>query len=392
MSTKTPADVLGLLERRLVKVWSRIAAGAPYPWEERITLGAISSAEFARDLDRHATWGRRWSAWAAEHAVSLEVRTQQAARTPQQLPYAVHIPVGDAVRLVGGEWPARLERGRRRNAILADRLTAAADPEVRARAVRESDTWADLDFELLITAADWFSRNDATGKTPRQVRIEGMHAKWLNTSQDLVAKLAGRRSLGLADPHPSVIHFTYLDRDHLAAGGRRHDSYTIGDRPALPYTPRIVLICENKDSVVTFPDVPGAIAVEGNGAGAGAFAATPWIRDASCVVYWGDMDADGLQILGQFRAQGIVHHSMLMDLATYHRYQRWGTNHDKNSRPLRPGAPKQGLALEPAELALYELLLSPEHTGHRRVEQERVPEDVAHAALLELERSSVRFP
>lgn len=388
MSTKNPADVLALLERRLVKVWSRAAAGAPFPWEDRVTLGSLTSAELARNLDQHATWARTWSAWASEHDAALEVRTQRVAGTTQQLPYAVTIPVTHAVRLIGGPWPARLERGRRRAAVLTGRQPAAADPELCARAVRETDAWSDLDFELLLASADWFSRNDATGKTPRQVPIEGLHAKWLNTSQSLVAALAGRDTLNLAPPHPSVVHFTYLDPDYLESGRRRHDSHTVGDTPSLAYNPSVILICENKDSVVTFPRVPGGIAVEGNGAGAGAFAATPWIRDATCVVYWGDMDADGLQILGQFRAQGIVHHSMLMDVATYRRYERWGTNHDEHGRPLTPGEPRQGLALEPAEHALYQMLLSSGHPGPRRIEQERIPEHVANASLLKLAASA----
>ncbi|WP_167551060.1 Wadjet anti-phage system protein JetD domain-containing protein [Cellulosimicrobium cellulans] len=388
MSTKNPADVLALLERRLVKVWSRAAAGAPFPWEDRVTLGSLTSTELARNLHQHATWARTWTAWASERSVALEVRTQRVAGTTQQLPYAVTIPFTDAVRLVGEPWPTRLERGRHRAAALTDRLPAACNPDLCARAVRETDTWTALDFELLLTSADWFSRNDATGKTPRQVHIEGLHAKWLNTSQSLVAALAGRDSLNLAPPHPSVIHFTYLDPDYLESGRRRHDSHTVGDAHALAYTPSVILICENKDSVVTFPRVPAGIAVEGNGAGAGAFAATPWIRDAACVVYWGDMDADGLQILGQFRAQGIVHHSMLMNVETYNRYQRWGTNHDKNGRPLTAREPRQGLALEPVELTLYETLLAAEHPGPRRIEQERIPEDIAHAALLKLAASA----
>ncbi|MFI2295561.1 Wadjet anti-phage system protein JetD domain-containing protein [Isoptericola sp. NPDC019571] len=383
MSTKTPADVLALLEKRLIKVWARAAVGVDHQWGARIPLGALTSTELARDLATHAKWARDWVAWAGDHDVELDVRHQRVDGTVQQIPNAVTIPDADAAaRLVGEPWPLRLARGRARAQRVREELPAT-EMDLIVRVVRETDAWTDLDVGHLITAAHWFTGNDATGKTPRQVAIGGLHAKWLNTSQHLVAGLAGRDTLGLSGPHPSVIHFAYLDPDYLSTGGRRYDSYAVADNWSLPYSPRIVLICENKDCVVTFGDVPGAIAVEGNGAGAAPFAATPWIRDAPLVVYWGDMDADGLAILGQFRAAGIVNASMLMDLATYEAYQAdGGTRYDKNGKELTAGTPNPGLDLTDNERELYEMLLDPEYTGYRRLEQEHIPDDVAHRALL----------
>lgn len=46
----------------------------------------------------------------------------------------------------------------------------------------------------------------------------------------------------------------------------------------------------------------------------------PWIRDAEAVIYWGDMGADGLDILDGLRAAGIPVRSIFMDRAAY---QRW---------------------------------------------------------------------
>ncbi|WP_223884566.1 DUF2220 domain-containing protein [Micromonospora craniellae] len=69
------------------------------------------------------------------------------------------------------------------------------------------------------------------------------------------------------------MHFTYLDPAHLAAGGRRHDSVTIGDRAQPVYQPRVVIISENKDTAIHFPALDGAVSVEGVGRGGRTIAA-----------------------------------------------------------------------------------------------------------------------
>jgi hypothetical protein len=208
--------------------------------------------------------------------------------------------------------------------------------------VRGVDPLSDADFALLLAAGRWFSEHDGSGLTPRQVPVPGLHAKWLNKRQHLVAVLAGKQALGLLPPHPPRVHFTYLDPDYLATGGRRHDSHTIGDTVTLPFVPRVVLISENKDTTVHFPPVPLGIAVEGEGFGGGAVAALPWIAGPQ-VFYWGDLDAAGFEILHGFRTAGIPAVSLLMDQPALERYQSFGTGVDQFgnqlSRPVRRDLP-----------------------------------------------------
>ena len=216
--------------------------------------------------------------------------------------------------------------------------------------------------------------------TPRQVPLEGFHAKWLNTRQGLVAALAGKPDLELAPNHPSRIHFSYLDPDHLAAGGRKYDSATIGDSFTPAYAPQVVIISENKDTAVNFPNLLGAISIEGEGSGGGTFVSFEWITQAPVVIYWGDMDADGLEILNGFRAAGVPARSMLMNAEVFARWERFGTNVDKRGRPLTARPVRQVPHLSGEERALYEDLLDPLWRRVRRVEQERIPLAVACAA------------
>jgi hypothetical protein len=216
----------------------------------------------------------------------------------------------------------------------------------------------------------WFAGNDATGLTPRQVPIPGVQAKWLNTHRTQVEILGGR-PLCLAPNHPARIHFTYVDPAHLAAGGRRFDSATVGDafRPA--YSPDIVLIVENKDTAVHFPDLDGGIVVEGNGFGGSTAAAFDWIIGAPHLLYWGDLDAAGFEILDGFRRDGVPVTSILMDLDTYKTYERWGTNHRPDGTPIRRSEPKDLRELTLAERAVYQLVCTAPGRAPR-VEQERV--------------------
>jgi hypothetical protein len=250
-----------------------------------------------------------------------------------------------------------------------------------SRVISATDSFTDVDFDLLCRAADWFASHDATGLTPRQVPIEGLHAKWLNTRHSLVRELAAVEALNLLPPHPAHLHFTYLDPTHRAASRRWHDSATVGDAMAPAYRPQIVVISENKDTAIHFPPLDGAISVEGVGRGGATAAAIDWLRDAPAVFYWGDMDADGLEILDGFRAAGIAATSILMNLNAYETWERFGTNTDARGNPLKVRDPRAVPHLTVEEAALYHHLINPAWQRHRRIEQERIPLDVAAAEV-----------
>ena len=192
--------------------------------------------------------------------------------------------------------------------------------------------------------------------------------------------------LALAPPHPPRVHLTYLDPGHRAAGGRWHDAVTIGDAMTPAYRPELVIISENKDTAIHFPPRARAISVEGVGRGAGAVAAVDWLAQAPTVIYWGDMDADGLEILNEFRAAGIAAHSMFMDPSAYQRWERFGATVDPHGRPLEADARHPVPHLTDDERRLYDSLTDPAWPGVRRIEQERIP---LALALAEVERLAV---
>lgn len=352
-------------------------------WPHTVPLGKTSSVELAMDV---ANWSREvhtWREWAAQLQVTLNEDSRRVAGMEHFVPRNVVVPdLAVASSIAGTQWPRVVQLGGARLAALE-----ASFPEaiVTAGLLRDLTRLDDTDFDVLERVARWFSANAAAavGLTPRQVPVGGVHAKWLNKHQHLVRTLAGLDDLGLAPAHPARVHFTYLDPDYLTGGGRRHDCHNTGDHTPIPYQPRVVLISENKDTAVGFPPVPGGVAIEGDGAGSGAITALPWIREADLIVYWGDLDVDGLRILNEFRSRGLHMHSMLMDCDTYRTYSRYGTNTDRHQKPLRVSARPVAPHLEPGEAELLDLLTSGE-APVLRVEQERIPIQVAVDTLTRL--------
>jgi hypothetical protein len=380
---KSPADALTDVAARLRRTWSDVVAGAAWAPDFPLGTSALTGRRLAEswpDVHRAAL---AWEDWvrAAGPGVRLARRAVTVHGTSQTVPAALSVDsIETACHLVGDEWAGRVARGRVRHAWLVARFPDLDQP---SPVLRAADGYSDVDFDLLCRAAGWFRSPHPPGLTARQVPVEGMGTKWLHAHESLVRRLAAVDSLDLEPGRPSRVHLTYLDPDHLAGGGRRHDVATAGDADVVAYRPRIVLVSENRDTAQLFPEVPGGIAIEGEGRGAGAVAALPWIRAAATLWYWGDMDADGLEILDGFRAAGVPAMSILMDPETYDAWEQFGTNVDKNGKPLgtRPARPVPHLT--DAERTLYHQLISPDWTRHRRVEQERIPLTVALDQVLQ---------
>jgi hypothetical protein len=396
---KTPDQVVAEVTTRLRRTWPHeiaedtlrsVSHDGRHPpegtgrlaWPHSFPLGPPGRQELQQRFASYQAQTLTWRQWLITHesaGVELVDATRRVHGTAQDIPTHLQVAHADAAAEISGrEWVARLVRARARAAAILGRF---APPANLPHALREVSDWADVDFALLCDAAAWFCDHDAAGLTPRQVPVPGMHAKWLNTRQHLVAALAGLETLPLASPHPPRVHLTYLDPGHRAAGGRWHDCISIGDQVQLPYPPQTVIVSENKDTAVAFPAVVGGVCVEGSGFGGAAAAALPWLAKAPLLVYWGDIDAAGFEILDGFRADGVPAVSMLMDLATFNRYERFGTSLDRRGAPLGPGTRRDLPHLTAAERAIYHALTDPAWKTHRRLEQERIPLHDAVAAL-----------
>ena len=118
-----------------------------------------------------------------------------------------------------------------------------------------------------------------------------------------------------------------------------------------------------------------SICILGNGYAATSHITTllPWLTTIPNIIYWGDMDANGLDILSKLRATGIPCTSILMDTTAYRTYEQYGTQLDAKNKPLTTQTPQPTPGLTTEERKLYETLCTGTDIQYLRIEQERIP-------------------
>jgi len=382
---KTVPDVQRLITKHLERHWAESVLASTqgdddprWPWT--VNLTNLTGQELNERWSEAWRWILDWNTWADANQCTLTSSNRRVGGATRAIPTRLSIPdITTAVGAFGSDWPDRLDAARERARILHDEF---ADTLTNGL-LRSACALSDVDFDLARASAAWFDQHDATGLTTRQVPITGLHAKWLDRNMRLVSGLAGRADLGLVT-RPSRIHFSYLDGRWIRQGNRRRDSVAL-DEPDQPpgYQPRVILITENKDSALFFPEIDNGIVIEGNGNAVVRVAQIPWIRTCPNTFYWGDLDAHGFAILDRLRSTGISVESILMDEATLHRYAAYASPTHADARPLPEGPPATTPFLSEAERSVLERITDPEWKGPRRIEQERIPLDKAHRELMQ---------
>lgn len=140
-----------------------------------------------------------------------------------------------------------------------------------------------------------------------------------------------------------------------------------------------VVITENKINFLTLPSLPNAIGLWGGGFEVGILKKTGWL--AHCpIFYWGDLDAQGFQILAQLRSAFPHVKSVLMDQVTFKAFSQFiGVG--------KPCSVETLSQLTPLEQQLFKQLL----ISNKRLEQEHISHSFAiqqlKQAFISLEKS-----
>jgi hypothetical protein len=92
-------------------------------------------------------------------------------------------------------------------------------------------------------------------------------------------------------------------------------SLPISQAARLNFADQRCLITENKLTFLTLPALPDTIALLGGGFQVGMLGLVPWLSQTR-IHYWGDLDAQGFQILSQLRSLFPHTQSLMMDEAT----------------------------------------------------------------------------
>lgn len=129
-----------------------------------------------------------------------------------------------------------------------------------------------------------------------------------------------------------------------------------------------VLVVENKTTlytattILTLPKMEKTIAIFGSGYSVANLKNVKWFKNVE-LLYWGDIDVQGFEILSQFRGYFQQTKSILMDLVTFEKF----FDHDLGT----PTNISTILYLTDSEQELYDIL----KTNNWRLEQEKIPFD-----------------
>ena len=381
MAWTTPDDVRAQVQR----LWdrgrilaARLGAEPLFPLALRLSRPEVRelSDRFAeaRDWIRTLEEGSKKATGVGYEIVYAEVNHRQLGlnRVLQSL-------------LVPSELDALALIGKRRQSDAFDRLvetTKAAHPELLLWLAKRPLDLLDHadDWVRLLSVVSWFRNHPRPGIYARQIDVEGVHTKFIETHRRLLAELldlvlpaehidqqaigaqAFERRLGLLCK-PALLRFRVLDQS-LRVQGLEDVSTPIAQFARLDLPARRVFIVENEINGLAFPQAEASIILFGLGYGVDRLGLVPWLQDKA-IYYWGDLDTHGFAILDSLRAVFPNARSFLMDRQTL-----------LSHRPLWVEEP------EPSQVPLSRLTedenkvfedLRFDRLGHRvRLEQERI--------------------
>ena len=378
--------------------------------DEGLVLGLKPPTEAQVLADRAAvlTWVGDWRAVDGAHGATVDWEHRAWSRVGgQTVPVRLRLADPAALaRFAGGEaataWRSLAERARQ----LRERFLRGGESDCSgdhglgdglAQVLRRHRAAiAGLDeagFAQVLEAAAWLAAHPGGRMRPRQMPLRGVDSKWFARHRSLVSALhtvlTGGRVLEILDPEDRV-RIRILGSGSVAdmSGVVGGDAVTVEGTAALagltdlaapleqiaglPLRPRLVLVSENLESMLALPGWDGVIAVHGSGYAVSVLERVEWLRDVP-ILYWGDLDSHGFAILHRLRRHLPQVTSVLMDEQTLVDHRDLWVREEKPHRgefDTLTGQEARALARVRAD-------------GDVRLEQERIPWEVARARLEE---------
>ena len=401
---KSPADVRALALKRFQRerfnaLREALGLATPLTWPWVVPLGRPTERDVLAKLDEVLAWRDAWIEAKASGDFEIELDTV-AWRSigTQTVPVRVVFHSTKAVAKVAGvsqQWAQVVTRARR---------FVFQWPQLAETLVHEWTMlaeWADEAVEALHRVLVWFVANPASGLYLRQLPIEGVDTKWFTEPRKKVVQrllTAIRSSNDEVDgadatnevsfevvcglkPLPKLIRGRLLDdEDQATFHGLSDLSVPLEAWAQLPLRPEVVFISENLQTGLAFEAQQKSVVFFGLGAGVTQLAEIPWVRRAR-VIYWGDIDTYGLEILAHLRAVLPQVESVMMNRATLERYRALIVPENRQAS----GTYLEHLTHE--ERDVFEALKADE-LANLRLEQERIPWLDAREAMLTLVQQS----
>ncbi|RKN50273.1 Wadjet anti-phage system protein JetD domain-containing protein [Micromonospora endolithica] len=379
-------DVIASLRRR----WDRgdflrhVAQRIP-PTPVSVPLKGPNITEIANQFGDVQQWASRWRQ-TDSGTVRVEYRRVGGRLVgTNQLPHKAWIDTPDALwRTLGVR-----QLVDRYQALLG--LTHAASPPVAQWAMEHPMKVLHhrQDWTRLLDTVTWIGRHANPATYLRQVDVPGVDTKFIETRRGILAELLDRHlpaeSVNTAHP-PSAFAERYglrpkpvLVRIRFLDERRRSTPFTdmtlrAEELAAVPSPVSTVYVVENEITFLAFPAIEDAAIILGGGYAVAKLESLAWLLDRN-LIYWGDIDTHGFEILNRIREIFPHVRSMLMDRETLLAHRgHWGTEPSPTRRALS--------RLTAEERALVGELLDDVFAPSLRLEQEYVQYSVLSDALL----------
>jgi hypothetical protein len=235
------------------------------------------------------------------------------------------------------------------------------------------------EWESILKVCRYFKQSPKPNLYIRELPIYD-HTKFIERNQSVIKDLLDiliseynnkgekqfekRFNLKYAEPQ---VRFKILDKEvsQKYFSGIDDVSIPVSQFEALDLPVERVIVFENKTTfytALTLPKMDNAIALFGSGFSVSNLKNVYWFKDKA-LLYWGDIDVQGFEILSQFRAYFPQTKSILMNKITFE-------NFFENDSGTPTNISVQ-LNLTDEEQQLYDIL----KTNNWRLEQEKIPFD-----------------
>lgn len=235
------------------------------------------------------------------------------------------------------------------------------------------------EWESILKVCQYFKQNPKPNLYIRELPIK-VHTKFVEQNQGVIKELLEvlisehinaeekqfekRFNLKYAEPQ---IRFKILDKEisQKFFSGLDDVAIPVSQFEELNLPINRAIVFENKTTfytALTLPKMNKAIAVFGSGFSVHNLKNVRWFDNLE-LLYWGDIDVQGFEILSQFRNYFLQTKSVLMDKLTFEKF----FEHDKGTQTNI----STKLNLTDEEQQLYDTL----KTNNWRLEQEKIPFD-----------------
>ena len=408
---KTPADVRALATKRFQRerlnaLREALGCAVTTTWPWVVPLGRPTERDVLTDAQSVLAWRDAWvdAKVLGDFEVETDIIAWRAIGT-QTVPVRVFFVNTNAIAKVAGLLPLWTQ------VVTRAKRFVALWPGIEEAMVREwamLADWSDDAVLALERVLTWFVDHPKSGLYLRQLPIEGVDTKWFTEPRKkvvqrlLVAIREAKESVPLMaessealdpdttfetvcglKPLPKLIRGRLLDEvDQKVFYGLSDLSLPLDEWAQLPLYPEIVFISENLQTGLAFEAHPKSVVFFGLGAGVTQLAAIPWVRTAR-IIYWGDIDTYGLEILAHLRSVLPQTESVMMNRQTLEAFRGLAVVENRQAsgahvEHLRENEREVFDALKVGDLARL------------RLEQERIPWSVARETLLAVAQFQAR--